>query len=149
MSLVSPLGAYSAASAAQFPLTKSCAVYTLPLIVILSAAVAPIPITGAVVVFIITVLVAFPFFIPALTLNLFNTGITFVFELAVLAFAGFAKIVVVGSTTTIAPIPVAPTVVVPVVTHLVAFILWLFTCLCTWATRSFVFGIFAQAFLAV
>ena len=51
--------------------------------------------------------------------------------------------------TTIAPVPVAPTVVVPVVTHLVAFILWLFTCLCTWATRSFVFGIFAQACLAV
>ena len=51
--------------------------------------------------------------------------------------------------TTIAPVPVAPTVVVPVVTHLVAFILWLFTRLCTWATRNFVFGIYAQAFLAV
>ena len=51
--------------------------------------------------------------------------------------------------TTIASVPVALTVVVIVVTPTVTFVLWGTTVLCTWATRNFLLGIFAQAFLAV
>ena len=100
---------------------QTFAAFAIVIGVTTSAAVAAVPITTSIVVFIIAVLVALPLFNPTLAFDLFRAIVAFAFVLAVLAFAIFAKFIVVGWSTTIATIPVARAVVVGVIAVFIFF----------------------------
>ena len=106
-------------------------------IIVRPAAITTVPVATSVVVLVIAVLVAFPFFLTTFALHGLDTSIALVLELAVQALAVFAIFVVVPLTTTIATVPVTRTIVVLVVAVFIAFILRFPTLALAYAAISF------------
>jgi len=111
----------------NFGTVQAFALFTELILILGTTAIAAIPITASVVVFIVTVLVTLPFGISALALDFLNTRVGLVFKFTVHAFTTIFFItilVVIGRTTTIPTIPVTSANIVGVVAVFIALVFW-------------------------